>query len=106
MADDPILNHLLHEGETFENTEERRLFYVALTRARHQVYLMYNPQQPSKFLTEIISEFSLGGQDAAGSICPKCDGKLVERKSARGRFLGCNNYPHCRYTLDLTADKV
>lgn len=103
MADDPILNHLLHEGETFENAEERRLFYVALTRARHQVYLMYNPQQPSKFLAEIISEFSLGGQETAGSICPKCDGKLVERKSAKGPFLGCNNYPHCKYTLDLAV---
>ncbi len=31
--------------------------------------------------------------------CPKCkDGKMVVRKSIYGAFLGCNNYPKCRYT--------
>lgn len=60
MADDPILNNLLHEGETFENAEERRLFYVALTRARHQVFLLHNPHNQSKFLKEIIENYGVG----------------------------------------------
>ena len=30
--------------------------------------------------------------------CPKCGGELVERKGKFGRFLGCSNYPNCRYT--------
>jgi len=34
IADDPLLNYLLHEGDKFENAEERRVFYVAITRAR------------------------------------------------------------------------
>lgn len=59
MADDPILNNLLHEGETYENAEERRLFYVALTRARHQVYLLHNPYNQSKFLKEIIEQYAI-----------------------------------------------
>ncbi len=31
-------------------------------------------------------------------ICPFCGGKLVERKGPYGRFLGCINYPKCKYT--------
>ncbi|WP_316838958.1 UvrD-helicase domain-containing protein [Pedobacter gandavensis] len=60
VADDPILNHLLQEGDDFENAEERRLFYVAITRARHQVYFMYNPKNQSKFLEELIEVYDIG----------------------------------------------
>lgn len=29
--------------------------------------------------------------------CPNCDGKIVEKKSKRGKlFYGCNNYPTCK----------
>jgi ABC-type Fe3+-siderophore transport system permease subunit len=30
--------------------------------------------------------------------CPFCGGKLVQRKGPYGRFLGCSNYPKCKYT--------
>ncbi|WP_316831822.1 UvrD-helicase domain-containing protein [Pedobacter aquatilis] len=60
MADDPILGNLLYEGERFENAEERRLFYVALTRARHQVFLLFNPNNRSKFIEELIGDFAIG----------------------------------------------
>lgn len=30
--------------------------------------------------------------------CPKCGGQLVRRNGKRGPFVGCNNYPGCRYT--------
>ena len=30
-------------------------------------------------------------------ICPECGEKLVERIGTRGRFLGCQNYPKCKY---------
>ncbi len=29
--------------------------------------------------------------------CPKCAGKLVQRKSKFGSFLGCANYPKCKH---------
>ena len=31
--------------------------------------------------------------------CPKCGGELIERYGRYGRFLGCKNYPNCRYIL-------
>ena len=33
--------------------------------------------------------------------CPKCGGKLIERNGIYGKFLGCENYPDCRYTESL-----
>ena len=30
-------------------------------------------------------------------ICPKCGSKLVERNGKYGKFIGCSNYPRCRY---------
>ena len=39
-------------------------------------------------------------------ICPRCGGRLVLRTAKRGayagnQFLGCSNYPHCRYIRNL-----
>lgn len=31
-------------------------------------------------------------------ICPKCGGKLIQRNSKYGIFLGCSNYPKCKFT--------
>lgn len=53
---DPILELLLPEKEQFPDAEERRLFYVALTRAKHRVYLMYNPTAVSPFIVELIDQ--------------------------------------------------
>lgn len=32
-------------------------------------------------------------------ICPKCGGKLVERQGKYGVFVGCSNYPKCKFTV-------
>jgi len=53
---DPILELLLPEKESFPDAEERRLFYVALTRAKHRVYLAYNPVAVSPFIAELIDQ--------------------------------------------------
>ena len=37
----------------------------------------------------------------ANGNCPKCGNKLVERKGKYGRFLGCSNYPQCKFTQKL-----
>lgn len=31
-------------------------------------------------------------------ICPQCGGIIVERNGKFGKFLGCSNYPICKYT--------
>ena len=33
--------------------------------------------------------------------CPNCDGNLIKRRSKRGEFLGCENYPTCKTTANI-----
>lgn len=41
---------------------------------------------------------SSGGESALPCPQPGCDGNLMVRKGKFGQFLGCSNYPRCRYT--------
>ena len=50
QADDPILNLLLSKSDQFTNGEERRLFYVALTRSRKRTFITTNSTYKSKFI--------------------------------------------------------
>ncbi len=38
-------------------------------------------------------------------VCPRCGGNLVARKGKYGSFIGCSNYPKCRYTEKIKEDK-
>src|SRR5690348_297459 len=34
----------------------------------------------------------------AGDTCPQCSGKLVTRQGRTGKFVGCNQFPDCKFT--------
>jgi len=36
-------------------------------------------------------------------ICPTCGGKLIVRKGKFGEFIGCANYPKCRFTKKIVG---
>jgi ssDNA-binding Zn-finger/Zn-ribbon topoisomerase 1 len=38
-----------------------------------------------------------GSRERKG-LCPRCGGELVEKEGEYGKFLGCSNYPNCKYT--------
>lgn len=52
---------LLPKHEEFEHAEERRLLYVAMTRAKQQVWLLYNPDEPSDFV-EVLKQLGVPRQ--------------------------------------------
>ena len=39
-----------------------------------------------------------------GETCPECGGELVIREGRYGKFIGCSNYPTCRYTRPIVED--
>lgn len=104
VADDPVLQLAMPGGDAFEYAEERRLFYVALTRARSTVTLITVTRKESPFITELIKDYAVGVLNADGTasteeLCPTCgEGFLVLRKGQYGSFMGCSNYPTCRHT--------
>tara|TARA_A100001391_G_scaffold65878_5_gene41521 strand:+ start:15398 stop:18133 length:2736 start_codon:yes stop_codon:yes gene_type:complete len=108
IEDDELLNLVMPRPETFEYAEERRLFYVALTRASRGVFLLTNAREPSRYIRELseIAGDDLRFETIDGELlrqCPACRAAhLVERTGpANRRFLGCSQFPDCEHTAPL-----
>ena len=102
MIDDPILNLVLSKPEVFPNSEERRLFYVALTRAKDKVFLITETGKVSPFINEVIQSpfyVEIFGREPKTNIpCPDCKTGVMNLKRQSGSFWGCSNYPYCEHT--------
>jgi DNA topoisomerase-1 len=44
-------------------------------------------------------------QEPMNEKCPECGNPLSIRLGRNGRFIGCTNYPECKYTRNLNEDK-
>ena len=100
ISDDPLLNFLLSKADQFPNGEERRLFYVALTRAKKHVHILSSIENSSKFVDEIKEN-----EPITAIKCDWCDnGKLIERKGPYGYFYSCNNSYYCNYTRKINTE--
>lgn len=103
IADDEILTMVLSHQDAFLYSEERRLFYVALTRAKYTCHLVVQPNQ-SIFIEELKREKKnivlhdiVKNED--NFPCPRCDGYLVKRVGYdNDEFYGCSNYPYCEFS--------
>ncbi len=111
IADDPLLALAMPAAERFPHAEERRLFYVALTRTRRSVLILTVATRESPFLLELIQDQRVTLETADGrpisvTPCAKCkDGRLTRRRNRKtgAEFLGCNQFPRCNYTRPLGA---
>ena len=50
-----LLDALMPQTDRYPYSEERRLFYVALTRAKKDSYIIADPLMPSIFINELLS---------------------------------------------------
>lgn len=109
MLDDPVLQLAMPSGESYPFSEERRLFYVALTRARRSVVVVTVENRLSPFVGEIVLDnkmqiLNADGTEAARVPCPLCkSGTIVEKPGKFGLFQGCSCYPQCKYTVKPKA---
>ena len=100
VADDPILSYVLSKIDDYPYSEERRLFYVAITRAKKHTYIMYNTNMPSFFVKEMTE-----AEDKNTMRCPLCKqgmlGLFREGTTRTGdpyRIYNCSNsIGGCRY---------
>ena len=54
VNDDPVLNYVLTKSDQYPYAEERRLFYVAITRAKIKTFVFYDRRFPSVFVDEFL----------------------------------------------------
>ena len=59
IEDDPIMKLVTYEDYSMPFAEERRLFYVAMTRTKNRVYIAAPKVRPSRFLVELIRDFKI-----------------------------------------------
>lgn len=110
ISDDLLLRYVLTGADEYPYGEERRLFYVALTRTRNRCILLA-PEQQSEFIKELINDYKVPFEvmddcQFSNVKCPRCKtGNLVMRENRMGKkFLGCSNYPGCNKTInDITV---
>ena len=124
--DDPVLFIFMPQGDQLEFAEERRLFYVALTRAKKMVSLITPKYEGSSFVRELLKtalsnesvSSAIGTQEISNDekydvpqplnaanqkICPKCrKGRLLPRISKFGPWMVCEhtNKGFCDYKKD------
>lgn len=103
IEDDPIMHLVTYRDEDIEFAEERRLFYVALTRTKNRVYIFAPNDNPSRFLTELFTDHGVekpeGMREAAATQkrdrCKYCGYPLkheFNKPYARNLYV-CTNDP-------------
>lgn len=108
IQDDPALQLAMPAPDPFPVAEERRLFYVAMTRARNQVRFYTTLAQPSRFLVELAKKKHLVIEPIDGEPmepCPECGrGILALRSGPYGDFHGCSRFPACEFKRKVAQD--
>ena len=96
-------------SETFEDQQSPQLARQLARRIEQTESAEEFPAKPSALcawcgyreMCDVSGHYSgSGGSGAASgdSRCPECKGRLNLRTGKFGTFLGCANFPRCRYT--------
>ena len=108
ITDDPILGYVLSDIDTFEYSEERRLFYVAITRARKHTFVLYNAEMPSIFVTEM--EECENGENMSCPRCKKGRLKIITEGIYHGHpyrnYVCTNSIAGCSFFWQVYYDNV
>ena len=106
IADDEVLNLVLTNADSYKHAEERRLFYVAITRTKNRTFVLTDNKNPSPFINEFVESKSVcfvsirNKTNENQTYCPCCKtGHLLKVVHDGKSFVGCSNYPKCKYTL-------
>ncbi len=114
IEDDPIIKLVTFEDKSMPFAEERRLFYVAMTRTKNRVYIATPKNRPSRFLVELIKDYHLPHDeninmevvDLFNLRCPVCGFPLkyeFNKNYGLSLWICTNDVEVCDF---MTNDKV
>jgi DNA helicase-4 len=122
IEDDPVMKLVIKDNDNYEYAEERRLFYVALTRTKNKVYIITPKYKPSVFVLELKEKYpnvvTLGDElSPTGEMsniikCPCCGYPMQRRYNKnfniKGQLWICSNDPEvCGFvTNDIEGGKL
>jgi DNA helicase-4 len=100
VSDDPVLDYVLSDPEHYEYAEERRVFYVGITRAKVHTVVLYNEDTPSPFVSEMNANVRVNPNP-----CPWCGvgHRIVKyegwtKQKTPYKVWGCDNREaNCQY---------
>jgi DNA helicase-4 len=100
-----LLDALLAKKEAFEYAEERRLFYVALTRAKDRAYVIADMTDASCFVKELVDDHQIECHEFESTVsqsfvddinCLVCETGILKKRTGRyGSFYSCSHFPRC-----------
>ena len=106
VDDDPVMKYVIKDDTSIEYAEERRLFYVAMTRTKNRVFIVTPEKHPSEFILELVKDYpnitvrgelNTENDTNIGTInkCPVCGYPLQLRykKNYGLRLWMCTNEP-------------
>lgn len=108
IADNPVMRFVLSQADGYDFGEERRIFYVGITRAKKHTWVLYDEKNPSVFIREFVEmpeQVTVKQKDNPDAKkCPKCHcGHVITVKSGKAvngnpySVLACSNQ---RYGCD------
>ena len=116
---DPVMHLVIRDDKSIDYAEERRLFYVAMTRTKNRVFIVAPETRPSRFILELKEKYknvSIEGELNPKTnlqfqkMCPICGYPLQLRfnKNYGLKLYMCTNEPElCEYmTNDIHGGKV
>lgn len=74
ISDSPVLKYVLSEPDAYTFSEERRVFYVGITRAKKHTWVLYDMNNPSPFVKEFVKTLDqeIKPDIPESELCPKC----------------------------------
>lgn len=105
IVDDPLLGLVSPEPEPYPHAEERRVMYVAMTRARRSVNILSSEARPSTFVQELLTDEEFGAVSPSQAedkthVCPECSGRLLYMPKQNGPgWYRCEHVKLCGTTM-------
>ncbi|MDE5721165.1 MAG: NERD domain-containing protein [Clostridia bacterium] len=80
-----------NNGKVFTQMQLLKIYEILCMRNETKISNEQHTENVRKMIADVESN----------SFCPRCGGELVEKFGPYGKFIGCSNYPKCKFTKDL-----